>query len=183
MAGGAPCTLPKRSIMYIFFCSRARKNPLSIAMDQHHTWLLVECGFQPSTSFLLIPFLRRKKTFLVLTELSFTRSIEAVTSYDLRAITIISDNNLMWVITNRRIRFHCKCGCIPGANHCPLGGKQMVDPLDQWGCVQEWSCRTSTGLAPATWPGDLTGHYVARRRRTCKERNGTGEGMAKTSGG
>ncbi len=26
----------------------------------------------------------------------------------------------------------------------PLGGKQTVDPLDQWDCALEWSCRAST---------------------------------------
>jgi hypothetical protein len=34
--------------------------------------------------------------------------------------------------------------------------RKTVDPLDQWDCVLEWSCRAFTGLPPhppATWPG------------------------------
>jgi hypothetical protein len=55
----------------------------------------------------------------------------------------------------------------------------MVGPLDQWDCVLEWSCRVSSGLPPT--PSNLTralnSQCVARRRRTCKEWNGTREGM------
>ncbi len=32
-------------------------------------------------------------------------------------------------------------------NSAPCWGKQMVDPLDQWGCVRNGDCRTSTGLS------------------------------------
>jgi hypothetical protein len=53
-------------------------------------------------------------------------------------------------------------GASPGCEPLPcLGAKQMVDPLDQRDFVLEWSCRAFTGLPPATWPGDLTGHCVA----------------------
>jgi hypothetical protein len=57
--------------------------------------------------------------------------------------------------------------------------KQTVDPLHHWDCVLEWSCRASTALPPppSNLTGALTVHCVARRRRTCKEQNRTGEGM------
>jgi hypothetical protein len=45
------------------------------------------------------------------------------------------------------------------------------------------SCRASTGHPPSNLTGGFNSHYVARRRRNCKERNGTGEGMAKTAVG
>ncbi len=42
-------------------------------------------------------------------------------------------------------RFHCEYGCILGMRTAaPRGGKQTVDPLDQWDCVLEWNCRAST---------------------------------------
>ncbi len=67
--------------------------------------------------------------------------------------------------------------CIPRTRTAdPLDRKQIVDPLDQWDCVVDWNCRASTGLPPSNLTKALTGHCVARRSRTCKERNGTGEG-------
>jgi hypothetical protein len=58
----------------------------------------------------------------------------------------------------------------------PLDRKQTIDPLDQCDCVVVWNCRASTGSPPSNLTGALTGHCVARRRRTCKEWNRTGEG-------
>jgi hypothetical protein len=74
--------------------------------------------------------------------------------------------------------FHCECGCIPGTLTAdPLDGKLTIDPLDQWDCVFEWYCRASTRSPPSSrsLTGDLTGHCVARKRRSCKEWNGTKE--------
>jgi hypothetical protein len=42
-------------------------------------------------------------------------------------------------------------------------------------CVVERNCRSSTGLPPSNLTGALTGYYFVRRRRTCKEWNGTRE--------
>ncbi len=58
----------------------------------------------------------------------------------------------------------------------PLDGKHTVDPLGQWDHVVERNCRASTGLPPSNFTEALTGHCVVRRRWTCKEWNGTGEG-------
>ncbi len=67
--------------------------------------------------------------------------------------------------------------CIPRTRTAdPLDRKQIVNPLDQWDCVVDWNCRASTGLAPSNLTKALTRHCIARRSRTCKERNGTGEG-------
>jgi hypothetical protein len=64
----------------------------------------------------------------------------------------------------------------PDATADPLDKKHMVDTLDYWACVLEWNRSESTGRHPSNLTGALAGNCVARRRRTCKEWNGTGEG-------
>ncbi len=82
-------------------------------------------------------------------------------------------------ITNMRTRFHCKGGCIPGtrtpapppprreANSWPTGLVRLCIGVKLKGLHR---------TPPSNWTGALTGHYIARRR-TCKERIWTGEGM------
>ncbi len=70
-------------------------------------------------------------------------------------------------------------------NRCPRQGTNGW-PTGLVRLVLEWSCRASTGLPPPpqkkNLTGALTGHYVVRRRRTCKERSGSGEGMCDHAG-
>ncbi len=71
--------------------------------------------------------------------------------------------------------------CIPGTRTTdPLDRKQTVDPLDQWVCFGvklQGLHRAYPPPPPSNLTGALTGHSVVRRRRTCKEWNGTREGI------